>query len=155
MTTLSYQNDDGITFKHATFLWTRNECAKVCLLRLSGFANVFELCQHEGGVNVIGRLSQCSHASRSRETKKFCGWQTTVRHPGKGQFVINGWSRVPFVLKHRLWTLFCCSQDCYCVDSGLKWKFNLCQLILIWNCDRGNILSRNIWGKLVALFTSR
>ena len=42
------------------------------------------------------------------------------------------------------------SQDCYCVDGGLRWKFNLCQLILMWNCDRGNILSRNIWLKLVA-----
>ena len=60
------------------------------LSMLSGFANAFGLCQHEGGVTVIGRLSQCSHASRSRGIENFYGWQTTVRHPGKGQIVING-----------------------------------------------------------------
>ena len=59
-----------------------NAAAKVCLPRLSfwhlsmlsGFANVFELCQNERGVTVIGRLGQCSHASRPREIKKYkCG----------------------------------------------------------------------------------
>ena len=125
---------------------------------LSGFTNVFELCQHEGCVTVIGWLSQCSHGSRPRGIKKFCGWQTTVHHLGKGQFVINSRSRGHYGAKappshsvfFAIFIAWRCSQDCYiCVDSGLRWKFNLCQLILMWNCDRGNILSRKIWLKLV------
>ena len=62
-------------------------------------ANVFELCRYEGRVTVIGRLSQCSHASRPGEIKKFYGRQTTVRHPGKGQFVITSQSRGHFCAK--------------------------------------------------------
>lgn len=63
------------------------------------------------------------------------------------------------LILHRLRKLFCCkimftawrcSQDCYRVDGGLRWKFNLCQLILMWNCDRGIILSRNIILQLAA-----
>ena len=35
---------------------------------------------------------------------------------------------------------------------GLKWKFNLCQLIPMYSCNRGNILSRNIWLKYIGRF---
>ena len=37
------------------------------------------------------------------------------------------------------------SQGCYYFVVGLKWKFNLFQLIPMRNCNRGSILSRNIW----------
>ena len=57
---------------------------------LAGFANGFELCQHERGMTVIGQLRQCSHVGRPREIKKFAVDKTIVCHPGKGQFVING-----------------------------------------------------------------
>ena len=43
-------------------------------------------------------------------------------------------------------------QGFNCASSGLKWKKNLCPWILRWNCNHGNILTRNIWMNLVGLW---
>ena len=37
------------------------------------------------------------------------------------------------------------SQGCNCVARKLKWKFNLCSWILLWNFGRGDILTWNFW----------
>ena len=85
----------------------------------AGFANVFELCQHEGGVTVIGRLSQCSHGWRPRGLKKFAVDKLRSATPVRVSLLSTVEAMATLVIKHRLRTLFCCNIHHLTLLAGL------------------------------------
>ena len=61
----------------------------VVQLGISDHSLVFLRCKAHYDRNGIEAL-QFKHLDRNQGNKEICRWQTTVCHPGKGQFVING-----------------------------------------------------------------
>ena len=86
---------------------------------LSSFANVFELCQHERGVTVIGRLSQCSHVGRPREIKKFALHNLRSVTQVRVSLLSTVEAVATLVIKHRLRKLFCCNIHRLTLFTGL------------------------------------